>query len=99
MVGNFREGFKLLLSTCKASETCFNPAYFKLSSRPNSNRTLSVRVSLTAIAQAIQEIEVLRKHRHAHEMDGARLRAEAIVSTNVLTLGIGYFFRYTGTNS
>jgi len=37
--------------------------YFKLSSRPNSNRNLSVRVSLTAIAQDIQEIEVLRKHR------------------------------------
>ena len=80
MVGNFREGFFSRvfresrairenfccpLSTCKASEPRFNPAYmyFKLSSRPNSNRSLSVRVSLTAIAQDIQEIKVLRKHR------------------------------------
>ena len=44
-------------------QPCFNPAYFKLSSRPNSDRSLSASVPFTAITQAIQEIEVLRKHR------------------------------------
>ena len=34
----------------------------KLSSSPNSNRSLSASVPLRAIAQAIQEIEVLRIH-------------------------------------
>ena len=34
----------------------------KLSSSPNSNRSLSASVPLRAIAQAIQEIEVLRNH-------------------------------------
>ena len=33
-----------LLSTCKASEPRFNLAYFKLSSCPNSNRSLSASV-------------------------------------------------------
>ena len=54
---------KFSLFMCKASEPHFSLAYFKLSSRPNSNRSLSASVPLTAIAQAIQEIEVLRKHR------------------------------------
>ena len=49
---------KFLLATCKASDPRFNPAYFKQSSRPNSNRSLPQSVPLTAIAQAIQEIEV-----------------------------------------
>ena len=52
-----------MLSTCKASELHFNPAYFKLSSHPNS---LSASEPLTAIAQAIQEIEVLLKHRRTN---------------------------------
>ena len=55
---------KFLLSI--ANESRFNPAYFKLSSRPNSNRSLSGSVPLTAIAQAIQEIEMLRKHRRTN---------------------------------
>ena len=41
----------------KASKLRFNPAYFQLSSRHNSNRSLSASVS-----QAIQEMEVLHKH-------------------------------------
>ena len=57
---------KFLLATCKASEPCFNLAYFKLSSRCNSYKSPSQRVPLTAIAQAIQEIEVLRKHRRTN---------------------------------
>ena len=48
---------------CKASKPCFNPAYFKLSSRPNSKRSLSASVPFTAITQTIQEIKVLRKDR------------------------------------
>ena len=50
---------KVLLCTCKASEPHFNLAYLKVSSRPNSNRSLSTNLSLTAIAQAIQKIKVL----------------------------------------
>jgi len=50
---------KILLSTCKASEPHFNLAYLKVSSRPNSNRSLSTNLPLTAIAQAIQKIKVL----------------------------------------
>ena len=37
---------KFFWSTCKASEPHFNPAFFKLSSCPNSNRSLSASVSL-----------------------------------------------------
>ena len=48
---------KFSLSTCKSSEPRFNLAYFKLSSRPNSNKSWSVSVTLTAIAQVIQDIK------------------------------------------
>ena len=47
-----------------------------------TNRRVSVSEPLTAIAEAIQEIEVAQ----THEPDsGARPRAEAIVITNVLS--------------
>ena len=77
MVGNFCEGFifaswepfaqiktaKFSLSMCKSSKPHFNLAYFKLSSRPNSNKSWSVSVTLMATAQVIQDIKVLRKDR------------------------------------
>ena len=60
---------KFLLSTCKASEPCFNPAYFKLHIHPNCNRSLSASVPSTAIAQTIQEIKVLRQHRQSAQTE------------------------------
>ena len=36
------EPWKFSLARCKVSEPRFNPAYFRLSSHPNSNRTLSL---------------------------------------------------------
>ena len=50
---------KILLSACKVSKPHFNLAYLQVSSRPNSNRSLSTNLPLTAIAQAIQKIKVL----------------------------------------
>ena len=67
MVGNFREGFifvffasqepfakikttKISLSTCEVNEPHFNTA---------ANRSMSASVPLTAIAEAIQKIEML----------------------------------------
>ena len=69
MVGSFRvlresspEPFakiktaKFLSSACKANRVLIHPAWNYLV----ANRNASVRVPLTAIAEAIQEIEVLR---------------------------------------
>ena len=53
---------KFWLSTCKANEPHFSPSY---SIYIAANRSVSASVPLTANAEAIQEIEVLRKHRHA----------------------------------
>ena len=47
-----------------------------------TNRTVSVSAPLTAIPDAIQEIEVLCKHRHTNQT--AVPRAEAIISINIL---------------
>ena len=78
MVGNFREGFiftffasqepsrklKLRNFCCprakRANRVSIRPT--SISSCSNSKRSLSASVPLTAIAQTIQEIEVLRKH-------------------------------------
>ena len=108
MVGNFREGFifasqelfakikttKFLLSTCKASELCFNPAYFNLHIRPNCNRSLSASVPSTAIAQTIQEIKVLRQHRPSAQTE-RRHKAESGSNRFYERLG----FEATGTKS
>ena len=88
---------KFLLSTCKASEPRFNLAYFKLSSRLNSNRSLLVSVPLTAIAQAIQESEVLRKHRRTKRTAAqGQVRKQLFLWTSWVR---GYFSRHTGTKS
>ena len=49
------------LSTCKANEPHFSPSY---SIYIAANGSVSASVPLTANAEAIQEIEGLRKHRH-----------------------------------
>ena len=46
---------KFLFFMCKVSKLLFNPAYFKLFSRPKSNINLSAIVPLMVIAQAIQQ--------------------------------------------
>ena len=53
---------KFWLSTCKANEPHFSPSY---SIYIAANGSVSASVPLTANAEAIQEIEVLRKYRHA----------------------------------
>ena len=81
MVGNLREGFIFafftsqepfakiktakMSSKCKANELSFNP-------RPSlnyivANRTVSASVPLMAIAEALQAIEILRKHRRTNQ--------------------------------
>ena len=79
MVGNFHEGFifvffvsqepfakiktaKILSSTCKRMNRVSIPDLLG-TIYIAANRTVSVSVRLTAIAGAIQEIEMLRKHR------------------------------------
>ena len=86
MVRNFCEGFiktaRLLLSSCKASEPRFNPANFKLSSRPNSNRSLSASVSLKPSSKS--KSYVAQTHEFGSRTGQLR-KAKGIVSTNVLS--------------
>ena len=82
---------KFLLSTCKVSELCFNPAYFKLSSHSNSNRSLSASVPLTAIAQATQEIEALRMHRCTTWTAAQGQEWKELFLTNVLGMRLLFF--------
>ena len=80
MVGNFREGFikshpqklkprKFVVHACKANEPRFNPqsTWNYLYSRQKKRVTLLVSVLLTAIPEAIQEIEMLRKDRRTNQ--------------------------------
>ena len=98
--GNLRDGVRfswVKMSTCKVSKPRFNLAYFKLSIRPNCNRNLSASVPSTAIAQAIQEIEVLCQHRCTNRTaaQGRQLKQSFLR----MSWARGYFSRHTGTKS
>ena len=68
--------WKFPFPACMASESCFNPALLKLSSRPNSNTRKPVsEVPLTNIALAMQS---------------ETRSAKAIASTNDLSTRILY---------
>ena len=99
MVGNFREGFifvffasqepfakiktaKILSSKCKTNELSFTP-------QPTynyivANRTVSVSVPLTAIAEALQEIKMLRRHRCTNQTAAEGRERKQTFTTNVL---------------
>jgi len=77
-----------LLSTCKMNDLCLHLSNLELSS---CQHNLSASVPLTAIAEAIQEIEV-------HVSTDPQTRQEAIVSTNVQGTRL-YFPCHTGIKS
>ena len=74
---------------------------------PNSNRCLSASVPLTAIAQAIQEIEILRMHRQTNrravqdwERKQSLLLTPWVRSCIILSLAMtAYLFPHTWTMS
>ena len=64
---------------------------------PNCNRSLSVNVPSTAIAQVIQEIKVLCQHRRTSRTAAqGRERKQPFLRTSWVR---GYFSRHTGTKS
>ena len=75
---------KFLLSTCEASEPRFNPAYFKLSSRPITVTGACQRVSLYSYRSSHSGNRTATQAQTHEPHDRVRLRAEAIVSTNFL---------------
>ena len=78
----------------QSEQTAFQSGYFKLSIRPNCNRSLSVSVPSTAITQAIQEIEVLCQHRRTNRTAAqGRERKQSFLRTPWVR---GYFSRHTG---
>lgn len=59
---------------CQVNELHFNPSYLA------ANRSMA---SVPLMAEAIQDIEMLRKCRYPGPDSGTRLRAEAIVSMSI----------------
>ena len=106
MVGNFCNRFlfasqepfakiksvKILLSTCKANEARFNSALL-ITICIAANRGAFASVPLTAITEAIQEIETQHKHRRHEPDSSARPRERKLRRSWVR----GYFPRRTGT--
>ena len=63
---------KFSLSTCKVSQPDFNPVYFKLSSHPNSNRSLSAcsKCYVSTDAQTRQQRKAENRSNHFYECRG-----------------------------
>ena len=84
--------FGWLVTTCKANEARFNFALL-VTICIAANRGAFASVPLTAIADAIQEIETQRKHRRHEPDSSARPRERKLRRSWVR----GYFPRRTGT--
>ena len=93
------------MPTCTSEQIAFHAIRHCILRLPNSNRILPASVPLTAIAQAIREIKVLREHRQTNltavqgrERKQSLLRTPWIRGYIILSLP-AYPFPHTGAKS